>query len=161
MDLLAVQGTFKILQHHSLKASILQHSAFFLVQLSHPYMTTGKNIAFTRRTFVGKIMSLLFNILSRLVIIFLPDGLNCCLPCYLPPGPESWESARCSTPARLYSCISTCCQAGPSTLSPTASARPTSSSASKAAPLSPEWLLCLQSLAQSKFYMLVKGIFLR
>ena len=72
MDLLAVQGTFKILQHHSLKASILQHSAFFLVQLSHPYMTTGKNIAFSRRTFVGKIMSLLFNILSRLVIIFLP-----------------------------------------------------------------------------------------
>lgn len=94
-------------------------------------------------------------------LLFHLDGLNCCLPCYLPPGPESWESARCSTPARLYSCISTCCQAGPSTLSPTASARPTSSSASKAAPLSPEWLLCLQSLAQSKFYMLVKGIFLR
>ena len=70
LDLLAVQGTLKsLLQHHSTKASFLQHSAFFTVQLSHPYMTTGKNIALTRRIFVGKIMSLLFNILSRLVII--------------------------------------------------------------------------------------------
>ena len=70
LDLLAVQGTLKsLLQHHSPKASILQCSAFFTVQLSHPYMTTGKNIALTRRIFVGKIMSLLFNILSRLVII--------------------------------------------------------------------------------------------
>ena len=70
MDLLAVQGTLKsLLQHHSSKASILQHSAFFLVQLSHPYMTTGKTIALTRRTFVGKVMSLLFNMLSRLVIL--------------------------------------------------------------------------------------------
>ena len=67
-DLLAVQGTLKsLLQHHSSKASILQHSAFFTVQLSHPYMTSGKTIALTRRTFVGKVMSLLFNILSRLV----------------------------------------------------------------------------------------------
>ena len=72
-DLLAVQGTLKsLLQHHSSKASILQHSAFFTIQLSHPYMTTGKTIALTRQTFVGKVMSLLFNILSRLVITFLP-----------------------------------------------------------------------------------------
>ena len=73
LDLLAVQGTLKsLLQHHSSKASILQHSAFFTVQLSHPYMTTGKTNALTRWTFVGKVMSLLFNMLSRLVIIFLP-----------------------------------------------------------------------------------------
>ena len=68
LDLLAIQGTLKsLLQHHSSKASVLQHSAFFIVQLSHPYMTTGKTIALTRRTFVGRIMSLLFNMLSRLV----------------------------------------------------------------------------------------------
>ena len=73
MDLLAVQGTLKsLLQYHSSKASILQHSAFFTVQLSHPYMTTGKNIALTGWIFVGKVMSLLFNMLSRLVITFLP-----------------------------------------------------------------------------------------
>ena len=73
LDLLAVQGTLKsLLQHHSSKASILQHSAFFIVQLSHPYMTTGKTIALTRWTFVGKVMSLLFIMLSRLVITFLP-----------------------------------------------------------------------------------------
>ena len=72
MDLLAVQGTLKSLQYHSSKASILQHSAFFIVQLSHPYMSTGKAIALTRQTFVGKVMSLLFNMLSRLVITFLP-----------------------------------------------------------------------------------------
>ena len=73
MDLLAVQGTLKsLLQHHSSKASILQPSAFFLVQLSHPYMTTGKAIALTKWTFVGKVMSLLFNMLSRVVIAFLP-----------------------------------------------------------------------------------------
>ena len=73
LDLLAVQGTLKsLLQHHSSKASILQCSSFFIVQLSHPYMTTGKTIALTRRTFVGKVMSLLLNMLSRLVIIFLP-----------------------------------------------------------------------------------------
>ena len=73
LDLLAVQGTHKsLLQHHGSKASILWHSAFFTVQLSHPYMTTGKTIALTRWTFVGKVMSLLFNILSRLVITFLP-----------------------------------------------------------------------------------------
>ena len=73
LDLLAVQRTFKsLLQDHSSKASILQHSAFFTVQLSHPYMTTGKTIALTRQTFVGRVMSLLFNRLSRLVITFLP-----------------------------------------------------------------------------------------
>ena len=71
--LLAVQGTLKsLLQHHSSKASILQHSALFIVQLSHPYMTTGKTIACTRQTFVDKVMSLFFNMLSRLVITFLP-----------------------------------------------------------------------------------------
>ena len=73
LDLLAVQGTLKsLLQHHSSKASILQCSAFFIVQLSHPYMTSGETIALTRWTFVGKVMSLLFNMLSRLVITFLP-----------------------------------------------------------------------------------------
>ena len=73
MDLLAIQGTLKsLLQHHSSKASILRHSAFFIVQISHPHTTTGKTIALTRRTFVGKVMSLLFNMLSRLVIAFLP-----------------------------------------------------------------------------------------
>ena len=73
LDLLAVQGTLKsLLQYHSSKASILQHSAFFIVQPSHPYMTTGKTIALTSRTFVDKVMSLLLNMLSRLVIIFLP-----------------------------------------------------------------------------------------
>ena len=73
LDLLAVQGTLKsLLQHHSSKASIFRHSALFTVQLSHPYMTTGKTIALTRWTFVGKVMSLPFNMLSRLVITFLP-----------------------------------------------------------------------------------------
>ena len=75
LDLLAVQGVLKsLLQHHSSKASILQHSAFFIVQLSHPYITTAKTIALTRRTFVGKVMSLLLNMLSRLVITFLPGS---------------------------------------------------------------------------------------
>ena len=73
LDLLAGQGTLKsLLQHHSSKASILRCSAFFIVQLSHPYQTTGKTIALTRRTFIGKVMSLLFNMLSRLVTTFLP-----------------------------------------------------------------------------------------
>ena len=73
LDLLAVQGTLtSLLQHHSSKASILWHSAFFIVQLSHPYMTTGKTIDLTKQNFVGKVMSLLFNMLSRLVITFLP-----------------------------------------------------------------------------------------
>ena len=77
LDLLAVQGTLKsLLQHHSSKASILWHSTFLIVQLSHPYMTTGKTIALTRWTFAGKVMSLLFNMLSRLVIAFLPRSKN-------------------------------------------------------------------------------------
>ena len=75
IDLLAVQGTLKsLLHHHSSKASILLHSAFFTVQLSHPYITTGKTIALTRWTFVGKVMSLFFNMLSRLIIVFLPGS---------------------------------------------------------------------------------------
>ena len=83
LDLLAVQGTLKrILHHHSSKASILRCSAFFIVQLSHPYMTTGKTIALTRWTSVGKVMSLLFNRLSRLVITFLPKS-NCLLISWL------------------------------------------------------------------------------
>ena len=82
LDLLAVQGTLKsFLQHHSSKASILQCSAFFTVQLSHPYMTTGKTIALTRWTFVGKVMSLLFNILPRLVITFLPRSKRLLILC--------------------------------------------------------------------------------
>ena len=73
LDLVAFKGTLKsLLQHHSPKASVLQHSSFFIVQLSHPYMTTGKTIALTRQTYVGKLMSLLFNMLSRLIIAFLP-----------------------------------------------------------------------------------------
>ena len=75
LDLLAVQGTLKsLLQHHSSKTSILRHAAFFIVQLSHPYMTIGKTIAFTRWTFIDKVISLLFNMLSRLVITFLPKS---------------------------------------------------------------------------------------
>ena len=77
LDPLAVQETLKsLLQYHSSKASILQHSAFFTVQLSHPYMTTGKTIALTRWTFVGKVISLLLNMLSRLVIAFLPGSFS-------------------------------------------------------------------------------------
>ena len=86
-DLLAVQGTLKsLLQHHSSKASIIPCSAFFMVQVSHPYMTTGKIIALTRRTFVGKVMSLLFNMLSRLVIPFLPRR-KCLLISWLQSSP--------------------------------------------------------------------------
>ena len=88
LDLLAVQGTLKsLLQHHSSKASIFQHSAFFTVQLSHPYMTTGKTIALTTWTFVGKVMSLLFNMLSRLVITFLPRSK--CLLISWPQSPST------------------------------------------------------------------------
>ena len=76
VDLLAVQGTLKSLQHHGSKASILWHSAFFIVKLSHPSMTTGKTIALTRQTFVGKVISLLSNMLSRLVIIFFFQGVS-------------------------------------------------------------------------------------
>ena len=81
LDLLAIQGTLKsLIQHHSAKASILQRSAFLTVQLSHPYMTIGKTIALTRQTFVGKVMSLLFNMLSRLLIAFLPRSKHLLIP---------------------------------------------------------------------------------
>ena len=87
LDLFAVQGTHKsLLQHHSSKASILRHSAFFTVQLSHLDMTTGKTVALTRRTFVGKVMSLLFNMLSRLVINFLPRGKHLLISWLLSPS---------------------------------------------------------------------------
>ena len=82
LDFLAVQGTLKrLLQHHSSKASILQGSAVFIVQLSHPYMTTGKTIALTRWNFVGRAMSLLFNMLSRVVIAFLPRSKHLLISC--------------------------------------------------------------------------------
>ena len=91
-DLLAVQGTLKsLLQHHSSKASILQHSSFYIVQLSYPYMTSGKTIALTRWTFVGKVMSLLFNMLSRLVIIFLPRRKRLLISWLQSPSAVIWE----------------------------------------------------------------------
>src|SRR5574340_806405 len=94
-DLLAVQGTLKsLLQHHSSKASILRCSAFFTVQLSHPYMTIGKTIALTRQTFVGKVMSLLLNMLSRLVLTFLPRS-KCLLISWLQsPSVVIWEPGK-------------------------------------------------------------------
>ena len=94
-DLLVVQGILKsLLQHHSSKASILRHSAFFMVQLSHPYMTTGKTIALTRWTFVSKVMSVLFNILSRLIIAFLPRS-KCLLILWLQsPSAMNLESPK-------------------------------------------------------------------
>ena len=92
MDLLAVQGTLKsLLQHHSSKASILWRSAFFIVQFSHPYMTTGKTIALTRQTFVGKVMSLLFNMVSRLVIAFLPRSKRLLISWLQSPSAVIWE----------------------------------------------------------------------
>ena len=91
-DLLAVQGTLKsLLQHNSSKASILQCSAFFIVQLSHPYMTTGKTIALTRQTFVGKVMSLRFNMLSRLVITFLQRSKRLLISWLQSPSAVIWE----------------------------------------------------------------------
>ena len=92
LDLLAVQGTLKsLLQHHSSKASILQHSAFFTVQLSHPYVTTGKTIALTRQTFVGKVVSLLFNMLSRLAITFLPRSKRLLISWLQSPSAVIWS----------------------------------------------------------------------
>ena len=92
LDLLAVQGTLKsLLQHHSSKAPILWHSAFSIVQPSHPYMTTGKTIALTRWTFVGKVMSLLFNMLSRLVIAFLPRSKHLVISWLQSPYAVIWE----------------------------------------------------------------------
>ena len=103
LDLLAVQGTLKsLLQHHSSKASILHCSAFFIVQLSDPYMTTGKTIALTRWTFAGKVMSLLFNMLSRLVITFLPRSMCLLISWLQSPSavilePQKIKSATVST----------------------------------------------------------------
>ena len=92
LDLLAVQGTLKsVLQHHSSKASILRRSAFFTVQLSHPYMTTGKTIALTRWTFVGKVMYLLLNTLSRLVITFLPRSKRFLISWLQSPSTVIWS----------------------------------------------------------------------
>ena len=97
LDLLAVQGTLKsLLQHHSPKASILRRSAFFTVQLSHPYMSTGKTIALTRQTFVGKVMSLLLNMLSRLVIAFLPRSKRLLISCLQAPSAEILEPQKIS-----------------------------------------------------------------
>ena len=94
-DPLAVQGTLKsLLQHHSSKASTLWCSAFLMVQLSHPYMTTGKTIALTRRTFVGKVMSLLFNMLSRLVIAFLPRSKHLLISWLQLPSAVIWSPKR-------------------------------------------------------------------
>ena len=93
LDLLAIQGTLKsLLQHHSSKASILRCSAFFIVQLSHPYLTTGKTIAMTRWTFVGKVISLLFNMLSSLVITFLPKSKHIFISWLQSPSAVIWES---------------------------------------------------------------------
>ena len=107
MDLLAVQGTLKnLLQHHSLKASILQHSVFFMVQLSHPYMAIGKIIALTIQIFVSKVLSLLFNVLSRFVIAFLPRSKHLLIS-WQPPStvilePKKIKSVTVST---LSPCI--------------------------------------------------------
>ena len=101
LDLLAVQGILKCLfQHHSSKASILQHSAFFMAQLSHPYMTTGKTIALTRRTFVGKVISLLLNMLSMLVITFLPRS-KCLLISWLQSPSAVMVEIPISSPSNL------------------------------------------------------------
>ena len=95
LDLLAVQGTLKsLLQHHSSKASILWHSAFFIVQLSHPYMTTGKTTALTTRSFVGKVMSLLFNIMSRSVITFLQRSKRLIISWLQSPSAMIWEARK-------------------------------------------------------------------
>ena len=112
LDLLVVQGTLKsLLQYHSSKASILQCSAFFIVQLSHPYMTTGKTVALTRWTFVGKVISLLFNMLSRLVITCLPRSKHLLISWLQSPStaileppypPQKKKSAIVSTVSHLF-----------------------------------------------------------
>ena len=108
LDLFAVQGTLKsLLQHHSSKASVLQHSAFLIVQLSHPHMTIGKTIALTRQTFVGKGMSLLFNMLSRLVITFFPRSKHLLISWRQSPSavilePKKIRSATVSTVSHLF-----------------------------------------------------------
>ena len=117
MDLLAVQGNLKsLLQHHSSKASVLQYSAFFIVQLSHPYVTTGKTIALIRQTFVDKVMSLLFNMLTRLVITFLPRSKHLLISWLQSPStvilkPRKIKSATVSTvsPSICHEVIGTAC----------------------------------------------------
>ena len=107
LDLLAVQGSLKsLLQHYSSKASILQRSTFFIVQLSHPYMTTGKTIALTRRTFVGKVMSLFFNKLSRLVIAFLPRSKHLLILWLLSPAAVILEPKQILLPLFFHFIIS-------------------------------------------------------
>ena len=104
LDLLSVQGTLKsLLQHHSSKASIFRCSTFFTVQLSHPYMTTGKTIALTRLTFVGKVMSLFFNMLSRLVITFLPRSKHLLISWMQSPSVVILESKKMSATASTVS----------------------------------------------------------
>ena len=108
LDLPGAQGTLKsLLQHHSLKASILRHSAFFIVQFSHPYMTTGKTTALTRRTFVGKVTSLLFNVLSRSVITFLPRSKHLLISCLQSPSAVILEppKMKSDTVATVFSSI--------------------------------------------------------
>ena len=103
LDLLAVQGTLKSLpQHHSSKAAILQQSAFFMVQLSHPYMTTRKTIALTRQTFVGKVISLLLNMLSRLVIAFLPRSKHLLISWLWSPSAETLEAKKIKSVFSLF-----------------------------------------------------------
>ena len=111
LDLLAVQETLKsLLQHHTSKASLLQCSAFFVVQLSHPYMTTGKTIALTRRTFVSKVMSPLLNILSRLVIAFLPRS-KCLLISWLQsPSAVIWEPPKIKSLVVTIVSPTICCE---------------------------------------------------
>ena len=107
LDLIAVQGTLKsLLQHHSSKPSILQCSAFFIVQLSHPYMTTGKTIALTRWTLVGKVMSLLFNVLSRLVITFLPRSKHLLISWLQSPSAMILEIKKKNNVCHHFHCFS-------------------------------------------------------
>uniref|UniRef100_A0AC11D9R2 Uncharacterized protein n=1 Tax=Ovis aries TaxID=9940 RepID=A0AC11D9R2_SHEEP len=107
LDLLTVQRTLKsLLQHHSSKASIIRHSAFFLVQLSHPYMTTGKTIALTRQTFVGKVMSLLFNMLSRLVITFLSKSKRLLISWLQSPSAVILEAPPQNKVSHCFHCFS-------------------------------------------------------
>ena len=109
LNLLAVQGTLKsLLQHHSSKASILWHSAFFTVQLSHPYMTTGKTIALTRWTLVSKVMSLPFKMLSRLVITFLPRNKHLLISWLQSPSAVIWEPPKIKSAAVPTLCPSIC-----------------------------------------------------
>ena len=105
-DLLAVQGTLKSLfQHHSLRASVLQHSIFFMVQVSHLYMTTGKTIALTRQTFVGKVMSLLFSMLSRLIITFLPRSKHLLISWLQSPSAVILEASSQNKVSHWFHCF--------------------------------------------------------